>query len=100
MNKRYEPQDVERPALKNCVYSGYPPGTFLPALTEFMIRFNAGGGWRRVYISLGFDGSAPSGKTGSYYYVKICGGSRVEIEFPDGFYELIESQRAIMKQYE
>jgi hypothetical protein len=98
---KYKPQDVERPTLKNCTYTGYPPGTFLAALTEYMIRFNAGGGWRRVYFSSDSSGRySPSGTLKSHYYVKVDGDRRVEIELPEGFYELMESHRATIQKHE
>ena len=88
MKKRYEPAEVERPDLKNCMRAGFPANTFQASLTEYMIRFNAGGGWRRVYFGSSANGrpqGAPEGADG-FFYVRLSDGSITVIEFPDAFF--------------
>ena len=74
---------IQNLILKNCHKAGFPPRTFTQGITEYMVKLDGSGHWRRVYFD--HESVAPNNDRG-WYFVKLKDGSKIQIIFPVEFF--------------
>jgi hypothetical protein len=75
---------IQQVSLKNCHRAGHPPTNFKKGVTEYMVRLEGSGHWRRVYFDN--ESIAPNNDR-AWYFVKLTDGSKIQIIFPNDFFE-------------